>query len=63
MKKVMVTGGTGYLGSWIVKYLLERGYDVQVPVRNQSKNKRHQFLMDFGHQSRGNLKIWYDVNL
>ena len=63
MKKVMVTGGTGYLGSWIVKYLLERGYDVQVPVRNHSKNKRHQFLMDFGHQSRGNLKIWYDVNL
>ena len=63
MKKVMVTGGTGYLGSWVVKYLLDRGYDVQVPVRDQSKNKRHQFLIDFAEKSHGNLKIWYRVNL
>tara|TARA_B100000401_G_scaffold277399_1_gene189319 strand:- start:210 stop:1232 length:1023 start_codon:yes stop_codon:yes gene_type:complete len=63
MKKVMVTGGTGYLGSWIVKFLLDRGYDVQLPVRDSSKNNRHEFLIEFAKQSPGNLKIWYKANL
>ncbi len=63
MKKVMVTGGTGYLGSWIVKFLLDRGYDVQMPVRDSLKNNRHEFLIEFARQSPGNLKIWYKANL
>lgn len=29
-----VTGATGYIGSWLVKLLLERGYKVQATVRN-----------------------------
>lgn len=29
-----VTGGSGYIGSWIVKRLLERGYTVHATVRN-----------------------------
>lgn len=27
MKNVLVTGGSGYIGSVVVKRLLERGYD------------------------------------
>lgn len=30
MKKILVTGGSGYIGSVVVKRLLERGYDVTV---------------------------------
>ncbi|KAL2331555.1 hypothetical protein Fmac_019136 [Flemingia macrophylla] len=37
-----VTGGTGYLGSWLVKILLERGYTVHATVRDPEKS--HQFL-------------------
>jgi len=31
---VCVTGAGGYVGSWIVKLLLERGYAVRGTVRN-----------------------------
>jgi NAD(P)-dependent dehydrogenase (short-subunit alcohol dehydrogenase family) len=29
-----VTGATGYIGSWLVKTLLERGYKVHATVRD-----------------------------
>ena len=32
MKKVLVTGGSGYIGSVVTKRLIERGYDVTVFV-------------------------------
>ncbi|XP_028124619.1 putative anthocyanidin reductase isoform X2 [Camellia sinensis] len=32
-----VTGATGYIGSWLVKSLLQRGYRVHATVRNQAK--------------------------
>lgn len=32
-----VTGATGYIGSWLVKILLERGYKVHATVRNPEK--------------------------
>ncbi|THU60990.1 hypothetical protein C4D60_Mb07t18560 [Musa balbisiana] len=31
---VCVTGGSGYIGSWLVKKLLQRGYHVHATVRN-----------------------------
>ncbi|KAA0041423.1 Cinnamoyl-CoA reductase [Cucumis melo var. makuwa] len=33
-KTVCVTGGSGYIASWIVKFLLQRGYIVKASVRN-----------------------------
>ena len=32
--KYCVTGATGYIGSWLVEALLERGYIVHATVRN-----------------------------
>ena len=32
--RVCVTGGSGYVGSWLVKKLLERGYTVHATLRN-----------------------------
>jgi UDP-glucose 4-epimerase len=39
-RRILVTGGAGYIGSHTVRLLLERGYDVAV-VDNLSKGYRH----------------------
>lgn len=36
-RTVCVTGGTGFLGSWCVKLLLERGYNVRATTRDADK--------------------------
>ncbi|KAI4354888.1 hypothetical protein L6164_003713 [Bauhinia variegata] len=38
--RVCVTGGTGFLGSWIIKTLLEHGYFVNTTVRFDPERKR-----------------------
>lgn len=43
--KVLLTGGTGFLGTWILKELLERGFTVRAAVRSDRKanHLRKQF--------------------
>ena len=36
-EKILVTGANGYLGLWVTKLLLERGYSVRGVVRNKEK--------------------------
>jgi len=43
---ILVTGATGFIGSHIVKTLLERGYTVRGTVRSLSKHDNYQFLFD-----------------
>ncbi|CAK8542209.1 unnamed protein product [Lathyrus sativus] len=38
--RVCVTGGTGFLGSWIIKSLLENGYSVNTTIRPDPERKR-----------------------
>ena len=40
MRRILVTGGAGYIGSHTVRLLLARGYDVAV-VDDLSKGYRH----------------------
>ena len=37
MKKAIVTGGTGFIGSWLVQELLENNYEVIVIVRDKDR--------------------------
>ncbi|KAF3452516.1 hypothetical protein FNV43_RR02949 [Rhamnella rubrinervis] len=43
-KVVCVTGASGYIASWLVKYLLQRGYTVKASVRNPSDPKKTEHL-------------------
>ncbi|KAG5517540.1 hypothetical protein RHGRI_038065 [Rhododendron griersonianum] len=44
-KTVCVTGGSGYIASWIVKLLLQRGYTVKASVRDPSDPKKTEHLI------------------
>ena len=44
-KRILVTGGAGYIGSHTVRLLLEQGHDVTV-VDNLSKGYRHNVPAD-----------------
>ncbi|KAH7543523.1 hypothetical protein FEM48_Zijuj02G0193000 [Ziziphus jujuba var. spinosa] len=43
-KVVCVTGASGYIASWLVKFLLQRGYTVRASVRNPSDPKKTNHL-------------------
>jgi cinnamoyl-CoA reductase len=58
---VLVTGGSGFLGSWCIKTLLDRGYAVHTTVRSLDKAK---FLLSIpGHEDSAKLKIFPGVDL
>ncbi|CAI0420731.1 unnamed protein product [Linum tenue] len=42
---VCVTGGSGYIASWIIKLLLERGYTVKTTVRDPDDKTKTQHLL------------------
>ncbi|KAG6629912.1 hypothetical protein CIPAW_14G117700 [Carya illinoinensis] len=43
-KLVCVTGASGYIASWLVKFLLQRGYTVRASVRDPTLNKERLHL-------------------
>uniref|UniRef100_A0A0E0IU03 NAD-dependent epimerase/dehydratase domain-containing protein n=1 Tax=Oryza nivara TaxID=4536 RepID=A0A0E0IU03_ORYNI len=55
-KTVCVTGGSGYIASGLIKFLLEKGYAVNTTVRNPDDEKKTSHLKDL--QSLGPLKIF-----
>jgi len=42
-RRILVTGGTGYIGGQLAPYLLEKGYRVRVMVRNASRLARYDW--------------------
>lgn len=54
----LITGGTGYIGSWIVKYLLEKGQTVRVTVRDKNRKDKIQHLVDMEDKLPGKLEFW-----
>jgi len=51
---VLVTGGSGYVASWIVRYLLEDGHTVRATVRNPDKptGLEHLHALSTDHPGR-----------
>ncbi|KAK8621306.1 hypothetical protein V6N13_067744 [Hibiscus sabdariffa] len=44
-KVVCVTGASGYIASWLVNFLLQRGYTVKATVRDPSDPKKSEHLL------------------
>ncbi|XP_057867741.1 putative anthocyanidin reductase isoform X2 [Cryptomeria japonica] len=46
VKRVCVTGAAGYIASWLVKDLLERGYTVNATLRDPGDERKSRPLLD-----------------
>lgn len=57
-KTILVTGGTGYIGSWIVKILLEKGYQVRLGSRNTKTKEKFAHLQKIALSTSGKLSIF-----
>lgn len=54
----LVTGGTGYLGSELVKQLLQKGFDVHATVRVPDNERAVQHLLKLADALPGSLKLF-----
>ena len=57
-KPVLVTGGNGYIASWIVKYLLADGVDVHATVREPNNTAKTGHLLKAAEGTRGKLTLF-----
>jgi nucleoside-diphosphate-sugar epimerase len=56
-KTVLVTGGSGYIGSWVVKELLENDFTVRLTVRDKNNSAKFKHLIDMAEKSPGKLEV------
>ncbi|GMN53644.1 hypothetical protein TIFTF001_022787 [Ficus carica] len=60
-KVVCVTGGSGYIASWLIKLLLQRGYTIKASVRDLNDPKKTEHLLSLdGAKERLHL---FEANL
>ena len=55
---VVVTGGSGYIASWIVKYLLEDGKSVRTTVRSLKDTKKIEHLLELQNKFKDKLTLF-----
>lgn len=55
---VCVTGASGYIAGWIVRYLLEAGHTVHATVRDPERADSVAHLKALGQSSPGTLKLF-----
>jgi uncharacterized protein (TIGR01777 family) len=61
-KNILITGGTGFIGSHLVQYLVDHGYHVTVLTRSNHEDRPHSDQIDFV-SSLGALREinWYGI--
>jgi len=57
-KPVLITGGTGYVASWIIRMLLEEGLDVHATVRDPSNTGKFAHLTAMAQELPGKLTLF-----
>ncbi|AOP32877.1 diaminohydroxyphosphoribosylaminopyrimidine deaminase [Leptospira tipperaryensis] len=57
-KPVLVTGGAGYIASWVIQYLLEDGLSVRATVRDKGDSKKISHLLKLGEKFPGKLEFF-----
>ena len=55
---ILVTGGAGYIASWVICYLLEEGYRVRATVRDKSNGYKIEHLNDWMQKYPGSFEIF-----
>ena len=54
---ILVTGGSGYIASWVVKLLLAEGYHVRATVRNKNNPEKIAHLVKLAEEHTGVLDL------
>jgi len=57
-KPVLVTGATGFIAGWLVKRLLEKGFDVHAAVRDPTNEAKIVHLKQLADDNPGTLKLF-----
>ncbi len=57
-KPVLITGGSGYVASWMIKMLLEEGINVNATVRDLSNSEKVDHLTALAKTSAGKLTLF-----
>ncbi|MGE0078760.1 MAG: NAD-dependent epimerase/dehydratase family protein [Bacteroidales bacterium] len=57
-KTVLITGGSGYLGSWVVKGLLDKGYKLRVAVRSLGNKLHYSHLLEIAGSNANNISFF-----
>ncbi|KAM7472107.1 hypothetical protein LguiA_010290 [Lonicera macranthoides] len=57
--RVCVTGGTGYVASWLIMRLLQHGYSVTTTIRSNPDNKKDKSFLTNLPGASERLKIFY----
>ncbi|MCP3929896.1 MAG: aldehyde reductase [Bacteroidetes bacterium] len=57
-KPILVTGASGYIASWIVKFLLEDGHKVHATVRDKSNTKKTAHFQKIANNTSGELVLF-----
>lgn len=58
LSPIAVTGASGFIGSWIVKLLLDEGICVHATVRDRARKNKVEHLEELGAKSSGTLKLF-----
>ena len=59
---VMISGATGYIASWVVKFFLEEGFTVHAAVRDADNKQKRKHLEDLAKHHKGDI-IYFETDL